>query len=42
MRRTIIHKAPSPLFSQCDYRGIEMTNHFHTGRFITICNHFLV
>lgn len=39
MRKTIVHKAPGSLFSQCDYRGIETLNPFLTGRFVTIFKH---
>ncbi|WP_255573018.1 hypothetical protein [Hanstruepera marina] len=38
MRKTIVHKAPWSLLSQCDYRGIEMKNLFPKGTFIAIFN----
>ena len=40
MRNTIVHKAPWSLFSQCDYRGIEMKNPFQRGRFVAIYDLF--
>lgn len=40
MKNTIVHKAPGLLFSQCDYRGIEMKNLFRIGRFIAVLNLF--